>query len=138
MNEQPSTAVPQTPPPARLENVAQDALHLVQQEWALARQETVEKFTPAVRSIVMLFGGGVLVLIGSVYFLQFIVRVLTVRLPGWLASLVSGVVFAVGGAWLAQRGRQQLQYLNLVPQKTINSLQEDKEWLLHQIKSRLT
>jgi hypothetical protein len=118
-------------------DVATDGLHLVQQDIALARQETIEKITPAVRSVGMILVGGVLALVGSVYLLQSIVRMLATRIPLWFASLLSGVAFALAGALLMGRGRQQLKHLSLVPRKTINSLKEDKEWLLHQIKSRL-
>jgi hypothetical protein len=137
MNDRDHSAVPASAA-ADLENVAKDALHLVKQEYALARQETIEKITPAVRSLAMLVGGSMLLLIGSVYLLQSVVRIIATRLPAWLASLLSGIAFALGGAVLMGWGRRQLQQLSLIPYKTLNSLREDKEWLVHQIKSRLT
>jgi hypothetical protein len=138
MNDRDNSVVSSTPAAADLGDVAKDALHLVKQEYALARQETIEKMTPAVRALAMLGGGSVLLLIGGVYLLQSVVRILATRIPSWLASLLSGVAFALGGAVLMGWGRQQLQQLSLIPYKTINSLKEDKEWLVHQIKSRLT
>ena len=116
-------------------DVAKDAWHLIQQEYALARQETI---TPAVRSLALLVGGSLLLLLGGVYVLQFVVRLLATRIPSWLASLLSGAAFAAGGAVLMGLGQRQRQQLSFIPQKTINSLKEDTEWLVHQIKSRLT
>lgn len=136
MNDRDSSTAP-TGSTADLQAVANDALHLVKQEYALARQETIEKLTPAVRSLAMLAGGGMLLLIGGVYLLQSVVRILATRMPAWLASLLSGIAFVLGGAALMGWGRQQLQRLSLIPRKTLNSLKEDKEWLVHQIKSRL-
>lgn len=121
-----------------LEDVAKDALHIVQQEYALARQETIEKITPAVRSLAMLVGGSLLLLLGGVSLLQFVVRLVATRTPSWFASLLSGAVFTIGGAVLLRLGQRQWQQLSFIPRKTINSLKEDKEWLVHQIKSRLT
>jgi len=119
-------------------DVAKDAWHLIQQEYALARQETIETITPAVRSLALLVGGSLLLILGGVYVLQSVVRLLATRIPSWLASLLSGAAFAAGGAVLMGLGQRQLQQLSFIPQKTINSLKEDTEWLVHQIKSRLT
>ena len=138
MNDRDNSVVSSTPAAADLGDVAKDALHLVKQEYALARQETIEKMTPAVRALAMLGGGSVLLLIGGVSLLQSVVRILATRIPSWLASLLSGVAFALGGAVLMGLGQRQLQQLSFIPQKTINSLKEDTEWLVHQIKSRLT
>jgi hypothetical protein len=119
-------------------DVAKDAWHLIQQEYALARQETIETITPAVRSLALLVGGSLLLILGGVSLLQFVVRLLATRIPSWLASLLSGAAFAAGGAVLMGLGQRQRQQLSFIPQKTINSLKEDTEWLVHQIKSRLT
>ncbi len=138
MNDRDNSVVSSTPATADLEDVAKDALHLVKQEYALARQETIEKMTPAVRALAMLGGGSVLLLIGGVYLLQSVVRILATRIPSWLASLLSGAAFAAGGAVLMGLGQRQWQQLSFMPRKTLNSLKEDKAWLVHQIKSRLT
>jgi hypothetical protein len=138
MSDRDNSVTPPKPVTTDLGDVAKDALHLVQQEYALARQETIEKITPAVRSLAMVAGGGLLLLLGGVYLLQSVVRLLATRTPSWLASLLSGATFAVGGAVLMRLGQRQWQQLSLIPYRTINSLKEDKEWLVHQIKSRLT
>lgn len=85
----------------------------------------------------MILGGGIVTVFGTAYLLQAVVRVLSTRMPPWLASLVSGGALTLGGIAFAMRGGQQLRRLDLVPQKTINTLREDKEWLVHQIKFRL-
>ena len=112
-------------------------MKLLRQELALAQRETVEKVTPAARSAAMVAGGGIVGVYGSAYLLQAVVRLLSTRMPPWLASLLFGGVLTVAGVVLAGRGSNQLKNLDITPQKTINSLKEDKEWLLRQIKSRL-
>ncbi|MDP9383398.1 MAG: phage holin family protein [Chloroflexota bacterium] len=121
----------------QLASLARDGSRLLRQELALARQETIEKLPPAARSLAMIAGGGVIAVYGSAYLLQTIVRLLSTRMPPWLASLLTGGALTLGGIVLAGRGSRQLSELNIIPQKTINSLREDKEWLLHQIRSRL-
>jgi len=121
----------------QLIGVAQDGLELLRQEARLARQETIEKLTPAAQSVGMIAGGGMLAGIGSAYILQGLVRALATMMPHWLAALLSGVGFTAGGLMLMRQGTDNLKHVDLVPQKTIDSLKEDKEWLQHQIKSRL-
>jgi len=122
--------------PALIE-VAKDGRELIRQEMNLARQETIEKLTPAAQSTGMMVGGGVLVAFGGVYLLQAIVRVLATRMPLWLVSLLFGGALTAGGILLMRRGSRELKNIDIVPEKTINSLREDRQWLIDQIKSRL-
>jgi uncharacterized membrane protein YjjP (DUF1212 family) len=62
-------------------DVANDTLHLVHQAYALARQETIETITPAVRSLALLVGGSLLLLLGGVYVVQSVVRLLAPGFP---------------------------------------------------------
>jgi len=135
MSDRDTSVTPSTSVVTDVGAVANDAWHLVHQEYALARQETI---TLAVRSLALLGGGSLLVLLGGVYVLQSVVGLLAMRIPAWRASLVSGATFAAGGAVLMGLGQRHWQQLSVIPQKTINSLQEDTAWLVHQIKSRLT
>ena len=121
----------------QLAGVARDAAQLIRQEIALARQESREKLGPAARSAAMLVGGGAMVISGAAYILQAAVRALSARMPPWAAYLLSGGVLASFGLLLAGRAARNLRRLDIVPHKTITSLREDREWLLHQIKSRL-
>lgn len=118
--------------------LAQDGLELVQQEIQLARQETIEKLTPAVQGGGLVLAGGLLSMIGSSYLADAIVHLLATRMPRWLASFVFGTGLTAGGLVLMRRGSNDIKHLDLVPTKTINSLRENKAWLLDQIKSRLT
>jgi len=122
---------------AQLLGIASDGMELIRQEARLARQETIEKLTPAARSTGMVVGGGLLATLGSTYLLQAVVRLLETFMPRWLASLVSGAGMTAGGLALMQRGGRELQEMSLVPEKTIKSLREDKTWIIRQIKSRL-
>lgn len=121
---------------AKLVGLAKNAMRLLRQEIVLAQRETIEKLTPAIRSGAMMLGGGIVAVYGVAYVLQAIVRLLATRMPSWLAYLVSGGALLTGGVVLAGRGSRQLKDLDLIPQKTIRSLKEDKEWLLRQIKSK--
>lgn len=122
-------------PIAVFADVAKDGQKLLRLELDLARQETIEKISPAARSTALMVGGGVLALLGGTYLLQAIVRLIATRVPSWFASLIFGGALMVGGAGLALLGTRRLRNLDLAPRKTINSLREDREWLLRQIRS---
>jgi hypothetical protein len=117
--------------------VTKDGVLLLQQELQLARQETVEKLKPVLTSTGLIAAGGIMAAVGSTYLMQAVVHLLATRMPHWVASLLAGVGFTVGGIVLVQTGSRQIKELDVVPQKTISSLREDREWLITQIKSRL-
>ncbi|GAC1564824.1 MAG: hypothetical protein NVS2B7_38900 [Herpetosiphon sp.] len=121
-----------------LVEVAQESVELGKQELRLARQETIEKITPAAQSAGLVVGGGLLMMVGGSYIMQGLVRALATVMPHWLASLLSGAGMTFGGLAMILRGNNNLKHVDLVPHKTINSLKEDREWLKHLIKSRLT
>jgi hypothetical protein len=122
----------------QLSGVTRDGALLLKQEWSLARQETIEKVKPAAVSTGMIAGGALMAAVGSTYIMQSLVQLLATWMPQWLASLLAGLGFTLGGLALISTGNRQLKDLDVIPQKTLNSLREDKEWLLTQIKSRLT
>lgn len=121
----------------QLTEVTRDGVFLLQQEIHLARQETAEKLKPVLTSTGLLAGGGIMAAVGSTYLMQAVVQLLATRMPHWLASLLAGLGFMIGGIALVGTGSRQLRELDVIPQKTINSLREDREWLVTQIKSRL-
>ncbi len=52
------------------------------------------------RSLALLVGGSLLLLLGGVYVVQSVVRLLATWIPSWLASLLSDAALAAGGAVL--------------------------------------
>ena len=121
----------------QLSTIAQDGAELVRLELRLARQETIEKLTPAAQGGGMIATGGLLATFGSRYLVEALVQALATRMPRWLASLLVGTGLTAGGLTLARRGGRELQHIDLVPEKTIHSFQETKAWLVEQVKSRL-
>jgi predicted ABC-type sugar transport system permease subunit len=117
--------------------LASDGAELLRQELRLLRQEAAEKVTPAARGSGMMLVGGLAAAVGVTYIVDAVIRLLATRMPHWLASLLFAGVLIGAGAGLVLRGRGQIKNISLVPEKTINSLREDKAWILRQIKSRL-
>ena len=85
-------------------------------------------------------GGGVAFL-GSLALLPFAINGLASILskfmsPGvavWLAPLIVGVILAAVGYSLIKKARRDPQRESIAPQRTTQSLQENKEWLKEKI-----
>jgi hypothetical protein len=52
----------------------------------------------------------------------------------WLAALIVGVVVALIGYLMVQRGINGLKSTSLMPEKTLESIKEDKQWVQDQVK----
>ena len=106
---------------------------LVRQEVALARTELSQTASKAGRNVAFLAMGGAIAYAGFLVLLATAVIVLMNVIPLWAAALVVGLVVAVIGYFLVQKGLTALREMDLTPHETIESLREDKEWLQRQI-----
>jgi hypothetical protein len=52
---------------------------------------------------------------------------------GWLAPLIVGGIVALLGYSFVQKGLTALKHETLVPERTKESLQQDKEWLKEKV-----
>jgi drug/metabolite transporter (DMT)-like permease len=63
-----------------------------------------------------------------------IAELLPPDLTPWLAALIVGVIVAIIGAVMLQKGRSNLQSGNLAPRRTAESLRRDKEFAKEQVR----
>jgi hypothetical protein len=112
-----------------LSDVAGDLSTLMRQELALARAEIREDAINAGKASAMLggsgFAGWMVALFGSVALMWGLGEVMHL---GWSALIVMAVWLVVGLA-LFVAGRNRLRRVNAVPEQTVQSLKEDKEWI---------
>jgi hypothetical protein len=118
---------------ALLSNLGQDIRTLVRQEVQLARAEVSEKTSQVGSGIVSIAVGGVVVFAGIFVLLQAAIYGLHDAIeawsPGlWVPALIIGVIVAIVGYVLLQKGRRNLQPASLAPQRTVSTLREDKEF----------
>jgi ABC-type xylose transport system permease subunit len=57
-----------------------------------------------------------------------IIGLATAGLPWWLAALLVGVVVALLGGMMIQRGLTALKQADLAPRETMQTLKEDTQW----------
>ena len=109
--------------------VADDFQRLVRQQLELAKVELKEQAVTAGRAGAMLGAAavaGLLVVVLASFTLAFALG--AVMPLGW-ATLIVAVIWAVIGAVTYQIGRQRLRTLSVTPQKTVETLKEDMQWL---------
>jgi uncharacterized membrane protein YqjE len=114
--------------------LAEETSNLVRQEVRLAKAELTESAQQVGRSIASLLIGGAIAYAGFLAILAAIIVGLgQLGLPWWLAALIVGIVVVAIGYVLISRARSGLQASNLMPDRTIESLKEDREWAKEQI-----
>jgi uncharacterized membrane protein YqjE len=126
---------------ALLRDLADGGSTLVRRELSLARLEFGEAVRGVGTGTALVASGGVLALLGL---LTLIIGLILLggdqwlRDRYWLAALIAFVITAPAALWLARHGKQQLSPRQLVPDQTVETLKEDREWLRRRLTSDAT
>jgi VIT1/CCC1 family predicted Fe2+/Mn2+ transporter len=110
-------------------DLTRDLSLLVRQEVELAKAEMSQKGRAAAPGIGMLGGAGVVALAAAGAITAFLILVLALFLPEWLAALIVGVVLAGVAYVLLKTGKERVEEAGKpVPEQTIETVKEDVEW----------
>jgi uncharacterized membrane protein YqjE len=120
--------------PEILEDIASNLTHIVQAEFLLAKTELKEGAEKAAGPGATLGAGVALAFYALGFLLLAAVYALSLLVAGWLATLIVGGVLAVAAGILVGAGSTKLKRVNLTPDKTIRTLEEDVQWAKQQIK----
>lgn len=123
--------------------LADDSRTLIQQEIELAKVEMAEKTSVYARNSAYLAIGAMVLYAGLLALVAAacigLVVALDINLETstaiWLGPLLVGVVVALIGYAFVQKAISTFKSETLAPRKTIDSLQENAEWLKAQIKT---
>ena len=114
-------------------DLSRETRTLIQQELQLAKTELTEKASRMSKGTAFVVGGGLLAYGGLLAIVGAIVLVLiALGLPAWASALVGGLAVAGAGYLLIRSGLAMLRPEKLTPQKTIDTLKEDAQWLRSQ------
>jgi uncharacterized membrane protein YqjE len=120
--------------PEILENIASNLTQLIQAEFRLAKSELKEGAEKVARPGATLGAGVALAFYGLGFLLLAAVYALSLLMAAWLATLIVGSVLLVAAGILIGAGGMKLKRMNLSPDKTIRTLEEDVQWAKQQIK----
>ena len=128
-----------------LKELRDEMTTLMRQELALAKTEMSEKFSKASRNTTYIAIGGAVCFAGMLFLLVGVSALIYVGLvyaglshylSGWLAPVITGAVVAIIGYAMLQKGISTLKRMSVTPDKTMDSLKEDKQWLQNQATNR--
>jgi uncharacterized membrane protein len=114
-----------------LTGLTTDLSTLLRQEVELAKVETIEKVSHASKSIIMMAAGGSVLYAGFLVFLGALVGGISAlfSISLWLSALIVAVLVLAIGAILLQSGRSTLQQVNVVPEKTVETIKENVDMI---------
>ena len=112
-----------------LGQLANNSAALVRDEIALARQEMGEKVNSFRSGVVTIAIGAAVGLVAVLTLTAAAVIGLAHVIDAGYAALIIGGVFAIVGGIMVFTGLNRLKQTSLKPEQTIETLEEDKEWL---------
>jgi uncharacterized membrane protein YqjE len=117
-----------------LKDVVGSIQDIIRSEVRLAKAETKEELVKAWGAARLLLAGAVLGLYALGFLLLGGVQALALKMPYWAAALVGGAVLAVIAGILVSAGRSRFKHVHPAPEKTIQTVKENVEWMKNQTK----
>lgn len=118
----------QRPLTGLLSTLMQDVGGLIRAEIALARAELAQKAGRAAGGAGLAAAGGAILFLGAIFLLAAAMLALMPVMEPWQAALTVGGVTALVGLIVLLMGRARLRAGSLQPERTLNSLRENKRW----------
>ena len=115
--------------------IIEDVQNIVRGEVQLAKTEIKEDVGKLGKALGMIGAAAFLALVGFIFLMLGVTYLLNKSLEMWISAGIVGLALLIIGAIIGVIGKNQMQDANMVPDKTIDSLKEDKEWASHQISS---
>jgi len=112
-----------------LGDLANNSAALVRDEIELARQEMAEKVTELRSGVTTAATGFVIGLVALLTLTAAAVIGLAQLVGAGYSALIIGAVLAIAGVITASTGLGQIKRTRLKPRQTIETLEENKEWL---------
>ncbi|MDB6048749.1 MAG: Protein of uncharacterized function [Pseudomonas sp.] len=110
-----------------IRQLAHEVPALVTKELALAKAEINESINSTKAGIAAVAGGAMVLFAGLIILLMAAVYALAMFMAPWLAALIVGVVVMVIGVIMLQSGKKTFEASHFTPERTVNSLQKDKD-----------
>ena len=100
---------------------------LFTKELALAKAEITEALNTTKAATISMASGGIVLMAGFIMLLLSAVLGLSQVMAPWLAALIGGGVVCIVGLVMVSAGKKKLDPAAFKPERTINSMQKDKE-----------
>jgi hypothetical protein len=110
-------------------DVAHDLSTLVRQEIELAKAEVKQEAVKAGKAGGAFGGAGVAAWLGALFLTLALTYLLDEIMPRGLAVLIVAILWLAVAAGLAVYGRNKAREINPVPERTVETVKEDVQWV---------
>ena len=107
---------------------------LVRSEIRLAKVEIREEGRRAVSSGIWIGAGAVAAVSAGIFLLWTLAYALANRMPMWAATLVVALAMAAAASVLIKGGLGRIKRIQPIPERTVESVKENLEWMKQQTK----
>ncbi len=111
------------------QDILRNLQEMVRSEIRLAKVEIRGEVTQAVSSGVWIAAGGVAATSAWIFLLWTLAYALATRMSMWAATLLVAVVMAAAAAALIMSGIRRAKRIRPIPERTVESVKENLEWL---------
>jgi uncharacterized membrane protein YqjE len=120
--------------PEVLQDIVNNLQEIIKSEFRLAKTELKEEAARAAKPAATFGFGLVAGFYGIGFLLVAAVCGLSMVMAGWLAALLVGAVLSIVAIALTSSSGKELKSVNAIPDKTVQSLEENVQWAKRQIK----
>jgi len=118
-----------------LKDIVENVQEIIRAEVRLAKAETREEAAKAWRAARLLLMGAVLGFFALGFVLTTVALLLALAMPAWVAAGLTALAVGITAVSLIAAGRKRLKTVNTKPEKTIESVKENVEWMKGQTRS---
>ncbi len=111
------------------QDIVRNVQEIVRAEVELAKTETRAEIAKALSSLVWLIAGGISGLFAIEFALWTITYALALIWPIWAALLAITAALTVGAAMLSVTGKKRLTRVRPTPERTLETIKENVEWI---------
>ena len=116
-----------------VKDIISNVQDMVRSEMRLAKAELREEGARSAAAAKLIGIGAGLALLSAGFVLVSIAQLLALVMPAWLATLLVGTILGIAGMTMLSKGRAQFTVPK--PNKTIENVKENVEWMKNQTKS---
>jgi len=114
-----------------ISGIVGDAQDLVRKEIALARQEVREELDAAKNAGIKLGIAGAVLAVGGLLVVLALAQGIAdlFNWPAWAGYALVGVILAIAGSILLSAAQRQIKNIHPVPERTVETMKENVEWI---------
>ncbi len=109
--------------------LARESVSLARDEVALAKRELQRKLKTIQSALLALVVGAIIALIAALALCAAVIMALAEYVRPWQSALITGLILGMAAGAVIAIGVSRFKHTTLKPEQTLQTLEENKEWL---------